>query len=107
LGHRVEVAANGHDVMMAVARTSYAAILMDVQMPQMDGLEATRRIRAEDSPALDPDVPIIALTAHAMNDDRRRSLAAGMNDHVSKPMDSEVIAAILANVIKVPETVSS
>jgi len=95
IGYRVEVAANGLEVLAAVAHTSYTAILMDVQMPQMDGLEAARRIRAADSPAVDPQVPIIALTAHAMNDDRRRSLAAGMNDHVSKPMDSAVVAEIL------------
>jgi CheY-like chemotaxis protein len=62
----------------------------------MDGLEAARRIRAEDSPAIDPQVPIIALTAHAMDQDRQRSLAAGMDDHASKPIDSETIAEILA-----------
>ncbi len=95
LGYRVEVAANGLEVLDAVARTTYAAILMDVQMPQMDGLEAARRIRATDSPALEPQVPIIALTAHAMDQDRRRSLAAGMNDHVAKPMESAIIAEIL------------
>ena len=96
LGYRVDVAANGLEVLEMVAVQAYAAILMDVQMPQMDGLETARRIRAADSPALDPQVPIIALTAHAMKQDRRRSLAAGMDDHVSKPMDSKLIAEILA-----------
>jgi len=96
VGYDVEVVANGHEVLDAVARQDYAAILMDVQMPEMDGLEAARRIRADDSPARDPLIPIIALTAHAMDTDRQRSLAAGMDDHASKPIDSETIAEILA-----------
>ncbi len=100
IGYRVEVATNGLEVLEAVARTSYAAILMDVQMPRMDGLETARRIRAVDSPALDPHVPIIALTAHAMNQDRRRSLASGMDAHISKPMESSVVAGILERQIK-------
>jgi signal transduction histidine kinase/ligand-binding sensor domain-containing protein/CheY-like chemotaxis protein len=104
LGYRVDVALNGLEVLEAVAKTRYAAILMDVQMPKMDGLETTQRIRAADSPALDPDVPIIALTAHAMNQDRRRSLAVGMDNHVSKPMESIVIAEILERHINAPRT---
>jgi CheY-like chemotaxis protein len=96
IGYRVDVVTNGHEVLDAVAQENYVAILMDVQMPEMDGLEASRRIRAEDSPARDPNIPIIALTAHALDQDRERSLAAGMDDHVSKPIDSETIAKILA-----------
>jgi len=57
-----------------------------------------------DSPALNPEVPIIALTAHAMNDDRRRSLAAGMNNHISKPIDSALIASILERHINADKT---
>jgi signal transduction histidine kinase/CheY-like chemotaxis protein len=102
IGYRVDVVTNGHEVMDAVAQVDYAAILMDVQMPEMDGLEASRRIRAEDSPARDPLIPIIALTAHALDQDRERSLAAGMDDHVSKPIDSETIAEILARYIGRP-----
>ncbi len=96
IGYRVDVVTNGHEVLDAVAQEDYVAILMDVQMPEMDGLEAARRIRAEDSPARDPLIPIIALTAHALDQDRERSLAAGMDDHVSKPIDSKAIAEILA-----------
>jgi len=96
IGYRVDVVANGHEVLDAVAQKDYAAILMDVQMPEMDGLEASRRIRAEDSPARDPMIPIIALTAHALDQDRQRSLAAGMDDHASKPIDTQTIAQILA-----------
>ena len=95
IGYRVDVVTNGHEALDAVAQQDYAAILMDVQMPEMDGLEAARRIRGVDSPARDPQVPIIALTAHALDQDRQRSLDAGMDDHVSKPIDSETIAEIL------------
>ncbi|MEN8006555.1 MAG: two-component regulator propeller domain-containing protein [Candidatus Krumholzibacteriota bacterium] len=102
IGYQVDVAVNGYEVLDAVAQKDYAAILMDVQMPEMDGLEAARRIRAKDSSARDPLIPIIALTAHAMDQDRQRSLAAGMDDHASKPIDSETIAGILARHIGRP-----
>jgi PAS domain S-box-containing protein len=84
LGYAVEVAGNGLEVLDALKRRAFDAILMDVQMPEMDGLEATREIRrlfaAEDQPR------IIALTADAMEEDRRRCLAAGMDDYLSKPL---------------------
>ena len=99
LGYRVDVAANGLEVLEAVARKDYAAILLDVQMPEMDGLEAARRIRGEGSPARNPRIPIIALTAHAMAQDRQRSLDAGMDEHVSKPIETEIIARVLAEQI--------
>ena len=102
IGYEVDVVTNGYEVLDAVAQKDYAAVLMDVQMPEMDGLEAARRIRADDSPARDPMIPIIALTAHAMDTDRQRSLAAGMDDHASKPIDSETIAEILARHIGRP-----
>ena len=102
IGYQVDVVVNGYEVLDAVAKKDYAAILMDVQMPEMDGLEAARRIRADDSPARDPMIPIIALTAHAMDTDRQRSLASGMDDHASKPIDSETIAEILSRHIGRP-----
>jgi HPt (histidine-containing phosphotransfer) domain-containing protein len=68
---------------------------MDVQMPEMDGLEATRRIRGPRSPVKDHQVPIIALTAHAMQSDRERCLAAGMNDYVAKPIIPQALAEAL------------
>jgi len=104
LGYAVQVANNGLEALEAVAETEFAAVLMDVQMPQMDGLEATRRIRASDSKALNPDVPIIALTAHAMDQARRRSLDAGMDDHVSKPIDAESIKKVLELHLSKPRT---
>ena len=87
------MAANGEEAVQAVAASRYDLILMDVQMPLMDGLEATRRIRAlRDVPA---DLPIIAMTAHAMRGDWEKSMAAGMNDHLTKPIDPRRLFAVL------------
>ena len=84
-GCRVNVAANGREALDMVRSFPFHIVLMDVQMPEMDGLEATRAIRALPGPAA--DVPIIMLTANAMSHDRERSLAAGADDHLPKPID--------------------
>ena len=94
LGFRADVAANGLEVIAAVERQPYDVILMDVQMPEMDGLEASRRLAQ-----LRPDAArrpwIIALTANAMQGDREMCLAAGMDDYISKPIKrAELLAAI-------------
>lgn len=92
-GYRADVAANGLEVFEALRRQSYDLILMDVNMPEMDGLTATRTIRTTWPTAEQPY--IIALTANAMRDDHTRCLAAGMNDYISKPIQvSELIAAL-------------
>ncbi len=83
LGHRADVAANGLEALDALRRQPYDVVLMDVQMPEMDGLEATRRIRAE----LDAQPYILALTANAMQGDRERCLEAGADAYLSKPVD--------------------
>jgi len=84
----VTLANNGQEAVNAVMEDNYDAVLMDVQMPVMDGYEATRTIR--DEPRF-KDLPIIAMTAHAMAGDREKSIAAGMNDHVSKPIDPHAL----------------
>ena len=93
MGYRADVAASGREALEAARREAYDVVLMDVQMPEMDGLEATRRIRA-----LLPDGRspwIVALTASAMTGDADRCLAAGMNDYLSKPVRVEELAAAL------------
>jgi CheY-like chemotaxis protein len=96
LGHDVEVVDDGHRALEELARSSFDLVLMDVQMPRMGGLEATRCIRAPDSAVKDPSVPIIALTAHAMKGDRDRCLEAGMDDYVTKPVRPDVLAEAVA-----------
>ena len=86
MGMHMDVVENGGDAIQALRRRSYDLVLMDVQMPGMDGLEATQRIRDPETGARNPDIPIIALTAHAMEGDRERCLRAGMSDYLSKPV---------------------
>jgi CheY-like chemotaxis protein len=95
-GMRAEVAANGVEAVQAVHARNFDVILMDMQMPEMDGLEATKRIRQLG--AMGRAVPIIAMIANAMQEDRRRCLEAGMNDFVAKPIDSgELLRKIAAH----------
>ncbi|MEW6219022.1 MAG: response regulator [Thermodesulfobacteriota bacterium] len=94
-GVAVDLVDNGRQAVAAVAARRYDLVLMDIQMPEMDGLTAARIIRASDSPHR--DVPIVAMTAHAMAGDREKSLAAGMNGHIIKPIDpDELFRALLA-----------
>jgi len=92
-GHTVEVVENGREAVAAAVRGGFDAILMDVQMPEFDGLAATRAIRALDGPAA--RVPIIALTANAMPEDRRSCFDAGMTDYLAKPVDVAALHAAL------------
>jgi CheY-like chemotaxis protein len=93
LGYRAATAGNGLEALAALARADYDVVLMDVDMPELDGCEATRRLRAERSSTTRPWV--IALTAGAMPGDRERALGAGMNDFLTKPVRSEALAAAL------------
>jgi CheY-like chemotaxis protein len=93
LGHRADLAENGAEALDAVARCRYDLVLMDLQMPVMDGLEATRRIRATPDGAA---LHIVAMTANAMAEDRERCLAAGMDGHLSKPVKLAELKALLA-----------
>jgi CheY-like chemotaxis protein len=94
LGYHVDIAEDGQAAVEAIARTPYAAILMDCRMPRMDGFEATARIRALEGPGA--HLPIIALTANALDGDRDRCLAAGMDDYLSKPISVDRLRSILA-----------
>ncbi|MCW2850730.1 MAG: ATP-binding region, ATPase domain protein [Nocardioides sp.] len=93
LGYTVELADDGIQALDALARASYDAVLMDVNMPRLDGYQATAEIRRRE--AAGPRTPIIAMTAGAIDGDRERCLEAGMDDYVSKPIDPEAIAAAL------------
>jgi len=96
-GHRVDVAENGHETLKALKRDTYDLILMDLQMPEMGGLEAAECIRSESSEY--SDVPIVALTAHAIKGDRERCLDAGMNGYVSKPIDYQELFAVIDRLV--------
>ncbi|MBU1432001.1 response regulator [Myxococcota bacterium] len=95
LGHETQTASNGVEALDALSQGAFDVVLMDVQMPEMDGLEATRAIRGGLIPSA-TEIPIIAMTAHAMEGDRARCLAAGMSDYLSKPIDSVALASTLA-----------
>ena len=93
LGLGADVAADGREAVQSFGRQPYAAILMDCQMPELDGFEATARIRAREGTSR--HTPIIAMTASAMRGDRERCLAAGMDDYVSKPITIDGLRAVL------------
>jgi signal transduction histidine kinase/CheY-like chemotaxis protein len=97
LGYRVDVVENGAEAVEALHRAPYAAVLMDCQMPVMDGYEATRLIRQRES--ADRHTPIIALTASAMASDQARCLAVGMDDYITKPIRMERLSEVLVRVL--------
>jgi len=94
-GYEVDVVDNGLKAIEAFGTSDYALILMDIQMPFMDGFEATRKIR-ELEKEIDHHTPIIAMTAYAMKEDRDRCLQAGMDDYISKPFKEKEFFDILA-----------
>ncbi len=93
LGYRADVAGNGSEALHVLGQVHYDAVLMDCQMPEMDGYEATREIRRGEDDGR--HLPIIAMTASAMAGDRERCLAAGMDDYISKPVKLHIVAAVL------------
>ena len=99
LGLKADVAANGVEVLKALQRRPYDGVLMDVQMPELDGLETTRRIRSE----LKSSVQIIAVTANAMEQDREQCMQAGMDGYISKPYLVEVLRKVLSECRRLPD----
>jgi PAS domain S-box-containing protein len=97
-GHQVVVVANGQDAVEAFEHGRFDAVLMDVQMPEMDGFEATAKIRARDA-TNGGQTPIVAMTAHALKGDRERCLAAGMNAYIAKPLRSDELFEILEGLV--------
>jgi PAS domain S-box-containing protein len=95
LGFRADTVANGAEAVNALEMLPYDLVLMDVQMPEMDGVEATRLIRHPVSSVLNRKIPIIAMTAHAMKGDRERFIEAGMDDYISKPVALEALIKVL------------
>jgi len=93
-GHRATVAANGRDALAALDRQSYDLVFMDVQMPEMDGQEATIAIREKEKTGGN-HLPVIALTAHAMKGDQERYLEAGMDGYLSKPVRPQELDELL------------
>jgi CheY-like chemotaxis protein len=96
MGYRADVAGNGLEAIECIERQSYDLVLMDVQMPEMDGLEASRRITAKWPPGERPR--IVAMTANAMQGDREECLAAGMDDYVTKPIRVDALVEALLQV---------
>ncbi len=95
LGYKADAVANGAEAIKALENIHYDLILMDVQMPEMDGLEAAQHIRSNKTRGRNHQIPIIAMTAHALQGDRERCLAAGMDDYVTKPVEPMALAAAL------------
>jgi len=97
MGYRADLASNGIEAIESIERQTYDVVLMDVQMPEMDGLEASRRVTARWPAGERPR--IVAMTANAMHGDREECLAAGMDDYVTKPIRVDALVAALDNVI--------
>jgi CheY-like chemotaxis protein len=111
MGYRADVVANGVEALEATARIAYSAVLMDCQMPEMDGFEATHAIREREALFAKSDaisdgcqnahrLPIIAMTANSMKGDRERCLEAGMDEYISKPVKAQDLAAVLTRLLQ-------
>ncbi len=100
LGAEVECVHDGIQALDAMQSRRFDLVLMDIQMPRMDGIETTREIRRLEQGGSLPETPVVALTANASDADRQRCLAAGMNDFLAKPVKTEQIAAVLARYLR-------
>ena len=97
----MDAVTNGKEALERLKRVDYDLILMDCQMPEMDGYETTRAIRADSSCVRNPGIPIIAMTANAMKGDREKCLEAGMDDYITKPINVKALAEMIErNIVK-------
>lgn len=103
-GHKVLAVNNGKEAINLLEREDFDVVLMDIRMPEMDGLEATRLIRDPQSPVLRHDIPVIAVTAHALKGDGERCLEAGMNGYVTKPVNPDELIAVVEGNENPPES---
>ncbi len=104
LGHQVSIAHHGREALELLTQQPFDLVLMDCRMPIMGGYEATEAIRNQLFPVLNPDIPIIAMTANAMEGDREEALQAGMNDYITKPISAQSLADIISRWLPRPET---
>jgi CheY-like chemotaxis protein len=95
LGYLAETVDSGHEALRALGESDYDLVFMDCQMPDLDGLQATRMIREGRAANRNRDVSVVAMTAHAMKGDRELCLEAGMNDYLTKPVRANEVAAAL------------
>jgi len=95
LGHAVDAAADGREALAMLEHGAYDLVLMDIQMPRLNGLEATRRIRSGQVEGVPPTMPVVALTAYAMEGDRQKGLEAGMDEYVTKPFEPAELTAAM------------
>jgi PAS domain S-box-containing protein len=102
LGYSADLVADGAQALRALRETDYHAVLMDCEMPEMDGYEATRRIRAGGDGIRNPDIPIVAITADAMTGDREKCLRSGMSDYLAKPIELHQLAEVLEKWLSLP-----
>ena len=99
-GHIVKSAVNGNEVLSSLENESFDVILMDIQMPELDGIGATKKIRESKSEKFDPKIPIIALTAFAMKGDKEKFIQEGMNSYISKPVDFDLLIENISHLVK-------
>jgi CheY-like chemotaxis protein len=95
LGYRADIAPDGPTALRALSSNAYTLVLSDISLPEMDGYTLAHLIRDPASKVLNPQIPIVALTAHSLSGDRERCLAAGMDDYISKPLRPAILQEVL------------
>lgn len=106
LGYSYDIAFNGVEALKKFNTTTYDVVLMDVQMPELDGLESTRRIRQMEKERKLSHTPVIAMTAHVRDQDKEQCLDAGMNDFIAKPFNPSVLSTKISNYINYSQSLS-